>query len=192
MSQSLTRSTEKRFYGVVEAIVTDVNDPNDEGRLRVQFPWFDDKNDHMETEWCRVAMPSAGDGYGSFYPHRVGEEVAVAFVHGDMRFPIILGGLYNGKDKPATHRDDDTEEILIRTHAGHVLRIADSQSKKRIEITDSSGNNTILIDTEQNRIQIKASSKISIEGGDITIQGDNVDIKANQNMTLQGNRIDIN
>jgi phage baseplate assembly protein V len=191
MPQSLARSTEKRFYGIVEAIITGVNDPNHEGRLQVQFPWFDDKSDHMETEWCRVALPSTGDGYGSFYPHRVGEEVAVAFVHGDMRFPIILGGLYNGKDKPPTHRDDDTEEIMIRTHAGHVLRIADSQSKKRIEITDSSGN-TILIDTEQNSIQIKASSKISIEGNDITIEGENVNITAHQNMKLQGNRIDIN
>ncbi|MDB4894315.1 MAG: type secretion protein Rhs, partial [Firmicutes bacterium] len=49
---SRTRTTDKRFYGVVEAIVTAVEDEaGREGRVKVKYPWLDDQ---METEWCRV------------------------------------------------------------------------------------------------------------------------------------------
>ena len=50
----------------------------------------------------RRASSYAGNGYGSFFVPEVGDEVLVAFVQGDMRYPIILGGLYNGEDKPPT------------------------------------------------------------------------------------------
>ena len=99
---SRTRSTDKRFYGVVEGIVTSVDDSDGkEGRVKVQFPWFDHQ---METEWCRVRQFYAGNGYGAFFVPEVNDEVLIAFIHGSMRRPIILGGLYNGKDKPPTYR----------------------------------------------------------------------------------------
>ena len=41
----------------------------------------------------------AGNGYGTFFVSEVGDEVFIAFVHGDLRLPVIIGGLYNGKDK---------------------------------------------------------------------------------------------
>ena len=57
-----------------------------------------------ESDWCRVVQPYAGNGYGAVFVPEKGDEVLVAFVHGDMRFPIVIGGLYNGKDKPPTAR----------------------------------------------------------------------------------------
>jgi uncharacterized protein involved in type VI secretion and phage assembly len=89
------QTTDKRFYGVVEAVVVEVVDPDKEGRVKIQFPWFDEE---MVTEFCRVRQFYAGNGYGAFFVPEAGDEVLVAFVHGDMRMPVILGGLYNGKD----------------------------------------------------------------------------------------------
>ena len=62
----------------------------------------------------------AGNGYGAFFVPEVGDEVLVAFTHGDMRMPIILGGLYNGVDKPVTYRrvtrsENDPHERPART-----------------------------------------------------------------------------
>src|SRR5438477_11815418 len=125
---SRTRSTDKRFYGVVQGVVTEVNDTDgQEGRVKVQFPWFDDQ---METEWCRVRQFYAGNGYGAFFIPEVGDEVLVAFTHGDMRLPIILGGLYNGKDKPPSYRSDSKDEKMFRTKLGHQLTFFDTQGKE--------------------------------------------------------------
>ena len=71
ISQSRTRTTDKRYYGIAEGIVTDVNDPQKEGRIKVKFPWFDDQ---MESEWCRVRQYFAGDGHGAFFIPEVDAE----------------------------------------------------------------------------------------------------------------------
>ena len=113
---SLSGSTELHYYGVYEALVSDVNDPAKEGRVKIKMPWFDNQ---METEWCRVRQFYAGNGYGAFYVPEVGDEVLIAFIKGNMSEPVILGGLYNGSDKPPSHRDDQTDEKLLRTKAGH-------------------------------------------------------------------------
>src|SRR5437016_14680683 len=121
---SQTRALDKKYYGVVQGIVTEVEDEQGkEGRVKVQFPWFDDQ---METEWCRVRQFYAGNGYGAFFIPEVSDEVLVAFIHGDMRQPIILGGLYNGQDKPPSSRQKDKDEKLIRNKGGHRITLDDS------------------------------------------------------------------
>jgi uncharacterized protein involved in type VI secretion and phage assembly len=54
-----SRSTDRRYFGVVEAIVVE-NDGDDEGRVKVKFPWFD--GGATITEWCRVSQLYAGGG----------------------------------------------------------------------------------------------------------------------------------
>src|SRR5258708_2606445 len=129
---SRSRSTDKRFYGVVQGIVTEVEDAQGkEGRVKVQFPWFDDQ---METEWCRVRQFYAGNGYGAFFIPEKGDEVLVAFIHGDMRLPVILGGLYNGQDKPPSYRSSTQDQKMIRTKGNHELLFDDSQGKEPVRI----------------------------------------------------------
>src|SRR5260370_34761325 len=151
---SRTRSTDKRFYGVVQGVVTEVNDAEgQEGRVKVQFPWFDDQ---METEWCRVRQFYAGNGYGAFFIPEVGDEVLVAFIHGDMRLPIILGGLYNGQDKPPTHRAADLDQKMIRTKGQHELLFDDTSGKQRVRVTTQGGHVVDLSDADR-RITLQTS-----------------------------------
>src|SRR5256885_754888 len=145
IAESRTRTTDKRFYGVAEGIVTDVNDPKKEGRVKVKFPWFDDQ---METEWCRVQQFYAGNGYGAFFVPEVGDEVVVAFIHGDMRLPVILGGLYNGQDKPASDRSSDKDQKLIRTKGQHEILMDDTNGKQRVRIKTKAGHSADLNDQD--------------------------------------------
>ncbi|MDN0083414.1 type VI secretion system Vgr family protein [Crenobacter sp. SG2305] len=78
------------------------------GRIKVQFHWqrpdehptiganLDDKS----SCWLRVAMPSAGAGWGHQFIPRIGQEVLVDFIEGDIDRPVITGVLYNGSHPP--------------------------------------------------------------------------------------------
>ncbi len=88
-----------------EEIYTD-----DLARVKVRFYW-----DHRSeatgdgSVWARVIQPWAGNGWGAQFIPRVGTEVAVAFVDGDPDRPIVVGGLYNGRDKPIYSKTDKTK-----------------------------------------------------------------------------------
>jgi uncharacterized protein involved in type VI secretion and phage assembly len=167
---SRSHSTELRYYGVYEALVSDVNDPGKEGRVKIKMPWFDGE---METEWCRVRQFYAGNGYGAFYLPERGDEVLIAFIQGDMRFPVILGGLYNGVDKPPSYRDAHTDQKMLRTKAGHEFLLDDSPGKERVRITTRLGHEFDLSDADKKvTVKTKGANSVTLEdgGGKITIQ----------------------
>ena len=84
-----------RFYGVVVGIVTNNQDPENMHRVKVRFPWL--SND-VESNWARVAAPMAGKGRGAYFLPEVDDEVLVAFEHGQVDHPFVVGCLWNGKD----------------------------------------------------------------------------------------------
>src|SRR5690242_9757006 len=77
-------------------LVVSVEDPESLARVQVRLPSFDGIADQDAALWARVALPFAGDGRGAFMLPDVGDEVLVVFVNGDARFPVIVGGLWNG------------------------------------------------------------------------------------------------
>lgn len=89
--------------GVAVAIVTQNKDEDGLCRVKVRFPWHDKPR---ESYWARLAMPMAGDGRGTVFIPEVDDEVLVAFEREDLRFPYVLGALWNGKDKPPLANDD--------------------------------------------------------------------------------------
>ncbi|MNM47493.1 Phage-related baseplate assembly protein [compost metagenome] len=64
------------------------------GRIRVRFHFQETQGD---TTWLRVAQRYAGPAVGSQFLPRVGQEVVVGFLEGDIDRPIVLGALYNGR-----------------------------------------------------------------------------------------------
>jgi uncharacterized protein involved in type VI secretion and phage assembly len=184
-----SRTTDKRYYGVVEALVTAVEDEGKQGRVKVKFPWF---NEEMESEWCRVRQMYAGNGYGAFFIPEVGDEVLVAFIHGDMRLPIILGGLYNGRDKPPTYRASDKDQKLIRTRGKHEILFDDTPNEQRIRIKTQGGHEADL-DDKQKQVTIKTSAGQTVE---LKGQGDKITLSTQAGQTIeldgQGNKITLN
>lgn len=148
-----SQTLDKRYYGVVEGLVVDVKDPDKEGRVKVRMPFFDDET---VTEWCRVRQLYAGNGYGTFFIPEVGDEVLIAFVHGDLRLPVIIGGLYNGKDKPPSHRTDEKDQKVVRTKAGHQITMDDTRGERRV-IVETAGGHTLDLNDKERATTIKTS-----------------------------------
>lgn len=81
--------------GVLVGVVVDTRDPLSQRRIRVRLPSIDQKT----SEWARVAI---GSGRAHSALPEVDDEVLVAFEHGDMRRPVVIGALWNDAAPPAT------------------------------------------------------------------------------------------
>jgi uncharacterized protein involved in type VI secretion and phage assembly len=154
---------DRRYHGVYPAIVAAVGDSRHPGQVRLRLDWFDSQ---MQTEWCRICNPYAGNGYGFVWHPEQGDEVLVAFMHGDMRWPIVLGGMYNGVDQPPTARTDSRDQKLMRTKGGHELLMDDSAGQQRVRLA-SNGGHTIDIDDQGGKIVIATSGgvKVTLDNG---------------------------
>ena len=186
-----------RFYGVVVGIVTNNQDPENMHRVKVRFPWL--SND-VESNWARVAAPMSGKDRGAYFLPEVDDEVLVAFEHGLVDHPFVVGSLWNGKDgAPESNADGENNHRTLRSRSGHVLRFNDKSGNETIEIIDKTGNNKITIDSAKNTITIEAQSDITIKSatGKLTMQANGIEMKsqmgvsveAAQNMDLKANAI---
>jgi uncharacterized protein involved in type VI secretion and phage assembly len=152
-----------RVYGVAAGIVTNNQDPDGLGRVKIRFPWLSDEN---ETGWVRIATLMAGGQRGSFFLPEVGDEVLVAFEHGDINHPYVIGSLWNGTDNPPETNSDGKNNIRkIKSRSGHeiVFDDNDEQSTEKLEIKTNGGHTIVLDDSsgqEQVGIQSKAGHKV--------------------------------
>jgi uncharacterized protein involved in type VI secretion and phage assembly len=174
-------TTDRRYYGVVEGLVVE-NKGDDEGRIKVTFPWLDGRS---VTDWCRVSQLYAGNGYGALFVPEVNDEVVISFIHGDMRFPIIVGGLYNGKDKPPTAPVDGTDQKIIRTKAGHQILFDDHADQAAVKVTSAAGH-TLEMDDSGTAIKITAA-----KGGTVTVTADGSITLHAPKVTIESNDIDL-
>jgi phage protein D/phage baseplate assembly protein gpV len=187
-----------RWGGVVPAIVTNNNDPDDQGRVKLKYPWM---SDDVESGWARVAGVGAGDQRGFYCLPEVNDEVLVAFEHGDVDHPVVLGGIWNGVDAPPVQSNDAVQDGNVHTRAfktrsGHTLTfVDDSEGKVALE---TAGGHTLLLDDENTLVQIETSGgivwKLDDSDGSVTVEcsgnlsiesSRDVDIKATGNMNLE-------
>lgn len=174
-----------RFYGVVVGVVTNNQDPENMHRIKVRFPWL--SND-VESNWARMATPMAGNDRGVYFLPEVDDEVLVAFEHGRVDHPFVLGCLWNGQDSaPESNSDGENNHRTIKSRSGHVLRLNDKSGNETIEIIDKSGNNKIIIDTANNSITIEANSDITIKSstGKLTMQANGIEMKSQAGVSVQ-------
>jgi uncharacterized protein involved in type VI secretion and phage assembly len=132
-----------------------------------------------------------------YFLPEVDDEVLVAFEHGDVRFPYVLGALWNGQDKPPAANDDGNNNLrVIKSRSGHIIRLDDGDGAEKIEIIDKTEKNSITIDASANTITVKADADITLESahGKVIIKGQSVEIQstaqhvkieASANMDLQ-------
>lgn len=174
----MPRAPARNIYGVVIGVVTNNQDPDGMGRVKVRFPWLSEED---ESHWARVATPMAGNERGLYFLPEVDDEVLVAFEHGLPDFPYVIGSLWNGKDKPPEENGDGENNLrTIKSRSGHVIRLDDTDGSEKIEIIDKSESNSIVIDTASNAITIKADGDITLESanGNVIIKGQSVELEA--------------
>lgn len=182
-----------RLYGVNTAIVTNNQDTEGLGRVKVRFPWLSDTD---ESFWARVLTPMAGDGRGIYFLPEKDDEVLVAFEHGDVRFPYILGALWNGKDKPPETNDDgENNQRIIKSRSGHIIRLDDTDGNEKIEIVDKSEKNSFIIDTAENTVTVMADADITIQSssGKLIFSGKGIEINSQAEIKIEASKdMDLN
>jgi uncharacterized protein involved in type VI secretion and phage assembly len=174
-----------RIYGAVVGVVTNNQDPDGLGRVKVKFPWLSDVD---ESSWARLAAPMAGKQRGAYFLPEVDDEVLLVFEHGDVRCPYVLGALWNGKDAPPVTNDDGKNNMrMIKSRSGHVVKLNDEDGKETIEIIDKSQKNTIVIDTSKNSITMTSDKDITLSAskGTIKLDAQNVEICSSQASKLK-------
>lgn len=180
--------TDDRFFGVTIGIVTNNKDPDGLGRVKTSLPWMADQ---VESDWARVVTPMAGAGRGVYFLPEVNDEVLVAFEHGNPDTPYVLGGLWNGKDKPPeSNSDGKNDRRAIRSRSGNVIRLTDTDGDAKIEIIDSSGKNTIVISAKNNTITITAASDVTIQSsnGKLKLSGNGVEITSSSTVKVEASQ----
>jgi uncharacterized protein involved in type VI secretion and phage assembly len=200
---------------IVVGIVTNNNDPQKLGRVKVQFPSLTEQ----ESFWAPVLLPSAGKERGLSMLPVAGEQVVIAFENGDSSFPYVLGSVFNGKDTPgdelavqdgsyAMKSDHKAliaakEDITLRTDQGKW--IIEVKSGEITETVNSPGNYTgkfdgkwdltatgaMTVESKQG-VTIKAPS-ITVEAqGSLSLKGATVSVEAQSQLELKGAQVSVN
>jgi len=185
-----------RWYGVQIGLVTDLKDPDGLGRVKVRLPWAPDASGGSYQVWARLATLMGGNNRGSWFVPDVDDEVLVAFEAGDPRFPYVLGGLWNGHDKPPVSMDSSGRNAtkVIRSRNGVKLTLDDNDGQERfvvetpggqkvsltdgpagVEVADSSGNSVKL---ETSGITLKAAAKVTVQAPQVTVSAPMVTVDA--------------
>jgi uncharacterized protein involved in type VI secretion and phage assembly len=192
--------------GVAIAVVTQNKDDEGQCRVKVRYPWHEHPRD---SYWARLATPMAGNGRGLVTIPEVDDEVVVAFEREDIRFPIVLGALWNGKDAPPLANDDGkNDKRILKSRKKHYLLFDDgargtvelAHEKRRrvtidddgIVVTDENGNQ-VKIESTSGAMTIEAKGQLNIKGTTVTIEATStLELKANATLTVRGSLVNIN
>jgi phage protein D len=182
--------------GVVVAQVTDVRDPEDQGRVKVRYPWL---SDSYVSDWARTIQPGAGCHRGAVVLPEVNDEVVVAFELGDLRRPYVVGGLWNGLDPPPLGEklvDGSTGAVRRRgfvSKLGHCLVFFDDDSDSGVALLSGDHGLRIALDKTRTTIHVASSGKVEIDAdGDVTIKaGASLKLQAAAKLELKGAQVSI-
>ena len=181
------------------ATVINVKDPANHNRIQVRVFNIDGVADQDAPVWARVAVPFAGDKRGAFFIPDVGDEVVVVYLAGDARFPIVIGGLWNGHDSAPDSfggSGDSVDRWTLTGKKGTKISIVEDSSGPTIEFKTPGGLTGTMTDSGGGSIELKNSSNTSvkIDSSGVTVNAPTaqVQITAASSMTLTAQSLTVN
>jgi len=185
LEQLYVASERKRLYGAYPATVTDIKDPDNQGRVKVKLPWTPDDGGGYEV-WARLAVLMAGASRGTWFIPDVDDEVLVLFEGGDARRPYVVGALWNGSDSPP--------ETMDGAGNNNIKSIV-SRNNIRITLDDSTGQEAVTIKTPQQSIEIKDGGR-SVEikdanGNSVKLDSSGVTVIASAQVKVQASTMQV-
>jgi uncharacterized protein involved in type VI secretion and phage assembly len=185
----------RRYYGVYPALVTDIVDPDGQGRVQVRLPWSPDDNGGSYRIWARLATLMTGSDRGTWFIPDVDDEVLISFAAGDPRRPFVVGALWNGQDAPPETMDsagDNNIKSIVSRQGIHITmddssgqekliletpqqRIVVDDGGRSVEITDANGNSVRM---ESSGITVTASAKVTINASTVEVSAGMVNVSA--------------
>ncbi|WP_270938359.1 phage baseplate assembly protein V [Falsiroseomonas oryzae] len=165
--------------GVYPALVRDVQDPESQGRVRVELPWLGGDASGAQA-WARLATLMAGADRGTWFIPEVGDEVLVAFQGGDPSRPVVIGALWNGQDAPPETMDSANNIRSITSRSGHRVLLDDTQGAEKVEVETQGGQKLTLDDAAGGTVTLEHSNGVKLK---MDAAG-NVEITANARVTV--------
>ncbi len=187
-----------RRHGIVTGVVTKVGNPNGSpGEVKVAYKAA---GDQLESNWARVVTFGAGSGRGATFIPEINDEVIVGFEGGDVRRPVVLGGVFNGQDVPAEFgvTNSKVNKRRITSRAGHFLEFGDGDAAtdQHISFTLAGAEHQIVLGKEKFEATVPAGKPMTIKSGNssiaigsdgsITIQGKKITLKADTDIEVSG------
>jgi phage baseplate assembly protein gpV len=206
-------SGDMAMCGVYYALVTQNKDDRQLGRVKVRFPWLPG-GDQDQSAWAQVAVPMAGGEFGTFTLPEIDDTVMVVFIAGDIRFPVVIGGMWNKTDEPPEVNENGKNDFrFIKSRAGHRLLFDDSSSTSvvltdngnanylgcgtfaaggdgpnKMEIDGPGGSKGVGVTSAGGTLNVwcpNGTLKVSCKDAEVTA-GDGLDLKAAGDVTLEG------
>jgi uncharacterized protein involved in type VI secretion and phage assembly len=172
----------KRFYGVVTGRVINLMDLMQLGRVQVQLPFIDDID---LSPWARIATPMSGVLCGMQFLPQVGDEVLVAFEHGDTNVPYIIGSLWNGFAPPLPNFPAPDSPVRtsysIRTLTGNQIMMV--EAPPMVEILAPVAGQSLTMTNAGTAVISATSVSITVAGSSILITPGGIQI-AGTSITL--------
>jgi phage protein D/phage baseplate assembly protein gpV len=137
---------------LVVGLVSDNKDPDKLGRVKVKYPTLG--GDGVESGWARIVRGASGKERGVVALPAVNDEVVVAFQHGDVRQPFVLGALYNGKDTPGADLVKEASSLAAR-----FPRDLDVATKKKTILAADEG---VTVTSAKGPFELAAGKEIKI------------------------------
>lgn len=185
--------------GLIVGTVTDNADPDNDGRVKVKFTALDGA---VESAWARVVTIGAGAQRGFVVQPEVTDEVLVGFEYGDTRRPVVIGGLFSPTNKlPEAGNlvsQGKVDYRRITSRKNHVIEIADGEQPgtQYIKLGLGTAAHTLLLGTDKFAVEVAQGKPVTIKAGtakfeisaagDVTIEGNNITLKATQRVQVEG------
>lgn len=206
-----------RIPGLAIGVVTDVREPGgaESGAVKLKFPWLDDT---YVTDWVRTVQ-WGGKGGGGVVSPEVNDEVLVGFEQGLLDSPYVIGGLYNGVDKPSPHDvpliDKTTGKVNRRSvvsRSGHRVELLDARAPGRsgVRLMTADEHMEVFLDDRRDRIELtvysgkgkarqplssvvldKKGITLDAGRGDVSVSGRNVDIQGRVDVKVGGRNVNV-
>jgi uncharacterized protein involved in type VI secretion and phage assembly len=176
---------EEKVYGVCLATVINNIDCTGEARVMLLLPWLPGF-----TPWARIASQMAGMARGFYFIPQIGDEVLVAFNHGDVREPYVIGACWNTVDRPpALLPTDPVNKRKIRTPLGHELSFDEAT---QTVVLSSNTFSTLTLDpvkaeisTPMARVSVGKAGEVTITAATtLTLMAQDIQIVAGKTLTL--------
>jgi uncharacterized protein involved in type VI secretion and phage assembly len=185
--------------GAFLARVVSVKDPDNRNKIQVRLYNVDGINDQDGAVWARVVVPFSGNNRGAFFIPDVGDEVLVVYLSGDSRFPVVLGGLWNGHDSAPESlggAGDSVDRWTITGKAGTRIAIVEDSTGPTIQFTTPGQLSGKMTDADGGSIEFTHSSQTSVKidstGVTINAPTAQVQVMAASSMSVHAPQLSVN
>jgi phage protein D/phage baseplate assembly protein gpV len=174
------------YNAIVQGVVTNTNDPDKLGRVRVKLPTLA-QGSEPEGWWARIATASAGKERGLLMLPQVGDKVMVGFENGDTRKPFILGSVWDGKAVPGKDLVQDDGSFSLKSDKKVLMKSKDNFEFETDKAWTGKAQKAVTFENSMEAFTIKSGKEIVLKAPTIKLEADmKVEIKGAQ-VAVNGN-----